>query len=494
MEFGGTARTPDIHPLILCGGFGTRLWPASRRARPKQFLPLVNGRSTFQLTLLRVAREGFARPVIVASSEHRFLAAEQAQEIGVEIDILLEPEGRDSGPAFAAGAAFLQARNGTPNGDQGESAIVLALAADHLVNDVDGFARTCRIALPSALDGRIVTFGIPPEGPSSAYGYIVPGPPLGGGERESLGDGDFVYAVERFTEKPDEANAQTLIDRGAMWNSGNFLTRADVLLEEYRARDGQSVSAVEEAVRLAERDLDFVRIEASAFGRAAKRSIDYAVMEHTRKAAVVPANFDWTDIGGWDAMDRALDTDGDGNAVAGEHLAIESTNCVVASHGPLVTTVGVSGLAIVVTDDAVLVMDRARGDLMRETVEAVRERSPKLVEEHRQSFRPWGNYRSLDVGTRHQVKRIVVKPGAILSLQHHHHRAEHWVVVRGTARVTVDERVELLRENESVYIPLGAVHRMENPGKIDLEIIEVQTGSYLGEDDITRHEDAYARG
>ena len=485
-------RTPPIHPLILCGGFGTRLWPASRRARPKQFLPLIDGRSTFQLTLLRVARDGFARPAIVASSEHRFLAAEQAQEVGVEIDILLEPEGRDSGPAFAAGAAFIQSREGGSGGGEPSEAIVLALAADHLVDDADGFAQTCRTALPAARAGHIITFGIPPESASSAYGYIVPGSPLGNKEHGSCGD--FVHAVERFVEKPDEAVAKALIDDGALWNSGNFLTRADVLLEEYRARDGQSVGAVEEAVRLAERDLDFVRIEPSSFARAAKRSIDYAVMEHTRNAAVVPARFDWTDIGGWDAMDRALGPDADGNAVSGEHVAVESTNCVVATNGPLVATVGVSDLAVVVTDDAVLVMDRERSELMRETVETVRARAPKLVEEHRQSFRPWGNYRSLDVGSRHQVKRIVVKPGAILSLQHHHHRAEHWVVVRGTARVTVDERVDLLQENESIYIPLGAVHRMENPGKIDLEIIEVQTGSYLGEDDITRHEDAYARG
>lgn len=480
-----TDRT-TIHPLILCGGSGTRLWPASRRARPKQFLLMVDGRSTFQLTLQRVARAGFARPVVIAGADHRFLVAEQAAEMGVDIAILLEPEGRDSGPAFAVGAAFLAARG--EDGEGGEGAVMLALAADHLVRDADGFAATCATALPAAEAGSIVTFGIPPEGPSSAYGYVVPG-------GESGVDG--VRAVERFAEKPDADTAAALIEGGALWNSGNFMVRADTLLAEYEATDAAlgegTVAAARAAVAGAVHDLDFVRLDPDAFARTAKRSIDYAVMERTALAAVVPARFDWTDIGGWDAMDRVFGHDAAGNAVGGPHVGVDSSGCVVSSNGPLVATVGVRDLAVVVTDDAVLVMDRARGELMRKAVEAVRALRPDLVEEHRQSFRPWGNYRSLDMGERHQVKRIVVKPGAILSLQHHHHRAEHWVVVRGTARVTIDERVEILRENESVYIPLGAVHRMENPGKIDLEIIEVQTGSYLGEDDIVRHEDAYAR-
>ena len=477
---------PPIHPLILSGGSGTRLWPASRRARPKQFLPLIGGRSTFQLTLERVARErsgvAFGRPVVIAGSDHRFLVAEQAREVGIAVDIVLEPEGRDSGPAFAAGAAHVAGR-------EGEGAVLLALAADHLVRDADGFAATCQTALPAAEAGRIVTFGIPPEGPSSEYGYVVPGGPLDGALHGAPG----VSAVERFTEKPSESDAGALIERGAMWNSGNFLTRADTLLGEYAARDAGTVDAARAAVAGAKRDLDFLRLDPDGFAATTKRSIDFAVMEHTTLAAVVPARFDWTDIGGWNAMDRALSPDENGNATAGAHVGVESRNCVVVTNGPLVATVGVENLAVVVTDDAVLVMDRARGDLMRDAVAAVAERAPALVEEHRQCFRPWGNYRSLDIGARHQVKRIGVKPGAILSLQHHHHRAEHWVVVTGTAKVTIDERVELLRENESVYIPLGAVHRMENPGKIDLEIIEVQTGSYFGEDDIVRHEDHYAR-
>ena len=479
-----------IHPLILSGGSGTRLWPASRRARPKQFLAMVDGRSTFQLTLERVNREGFGRPTVIAGADHRFIVAEQAEEAGIGVTILLEPEGRDSGPAFAVGATHIAAR-------EGADAVMLALAADHLVRDRDGFAATCATALPAAAGGRIVTFGIPPEGPSSAYGYVVPGAAIREATGSADGRADGVMRVERFTEKPDEEGARALIEGGALWNSGNFLTRADTLLAEYAAADEalgeETVAAAGEAVERAVEDLDFVRLDGRAFARTARRSIDYAVMERTSLAAVVPARFDWTDVGGWDAMDRVFPLDAHGNAVDGAHLGLASTDCVVSTSGPLVATVGVTNLAVVVTDDAVLVMDRSRGDLMREAVEAVRERAPDLVEEHRQSFRPWGNYRSLDRGSRHQVKRIVVKPGAILSLQHHHHRAEHWVVVRGTARVTVDGRVTLLHENESVYIPLGSLHRMENPGKIDLEIIEVQTGSYLGEDDIVRHDDAYRR-
>ena len=489
---GGAARDGDtrgeaIHPLILCGGSGTRLWPASRKARPKQFLPLIDGRSTYQETLLRVRRAGFGRPVVLTGSDHRFIAAEQAAEAGVEIDLLLEPEGRDSGPAFAAGAAHVAAR-------EGQDAIMLALAADHLVRDADGFARTCADALPAAMRGHIVTFGIVPETPSPSYGYVVPnGPIAGDGSGSDDGTNESVASVERFVEKPEPEIAEKLIAEGALWNSGNFLTRADVLMAEYSARDEATVEAAMRAVKGAVRDLDFVRLDPLAFRDTKKRSIDYAVMEHTRLAAVVPARFDWSDVGGWNAMTGVFPLDGEGNAVDGDVLAVEASDCVVSTTGPMVAMVGTRNLAVVVTDDAVLVMDRTRDDLMRDAVAAVRERRPALTEEHRQSFRPWGNYRSLDIGTRHQVKRIVVKPGAILSLQHHFHRSEHWVVVRGTARVTIDERVETLHENQSVYIPIGSVHRMENPGRIDLEIIEVQTGSYLGEDDIVRHQDEYAR-
>ena len=468
----------SITPIILCGGSGTRLWPASRKARPKQFLPLVDQCSTFQLTLERVVGKDFARPIVVTGSDTRFLVAEQAQEIGVDIDILLEPEGRDSGPALAAAAVYLSRRDD-------EEAIGLALASDHVVRDVEGFRRTVLDALATARSGAIVTFGIAPSGPSPDYGYIAPGEPL-----ERHGE---VRAVSRFIEKPDIERAKRFVANGYLWNSGNFLVRADILLSEYEARDAETIAASRDAVAGAIRDLDFIRLDTASFSRTHKLSIDYAVMEHTSCAAVIAAAFDWSDIGGWDAMDAVFQQDGKGNAVQGQHIALSAEGNIVSSDGPLVALAGVDNLVVVVTEDAVLVLDRRKGPLMRDLVARVRDVRPDLVEEHRQSFRPWGNYRSLDVGSRHQVKRIVVKPGATLSLQHHHHRAEHWIVVRGTARVTLDHEVQMLRENESVYIPLGTLHRMENPGKIDLEIIEVQTGSYLGEDDIVRHEDVYVR-
>ena len=467
-----------ITPIILCGGSGTRLWPASRQARPKQFLALVDGRSTYQETLKRVAAEGFARPIVVTGHQHRFLAAEQAREIDVDVDILLEPEPRDSGPAFAAAAAHLAARGG-------EEAIGLALAADHFVRDAEGFRRTCRAGIAAAMDRRIVTFGVTPTAPSTDFGYIAPGAPLAAA--------DGVRHVERFVEKPDRETADAFVAEGYLWNSGNFLCRADLLLAEYARRDPKTVDAARRSVAEARRDLDFLRLDADAFRETAALSIDHAVIEHTDRAAVVPAGFDWSDVGSWDALGAVLLQDDAGNAHRGDLLAHRAGGNVVLSDGPLVALAGVDDLAVVVTDDAVLVTRRAAQHLMRDLVDKVRESHAPLTVEHRKSFRPWGSYRSLDSGTRHQVKQIIVKPNARLSLQHHYHRAEHWIVVRGTARVTVDGTERLLRENEGIYIPAGAVHRMENPGQIDLEIIEVQTGSYLGEDDIVRHEDLYAR-
>ncbi|MEN3791619.1 mannose-1-phosphate guanylyltransferase/mannose-6-phosphate isomerase [Fulvimarina sp. MAC3] len=469
----------DIAPVILCGGAGTRLWPASRRTRPKQFLPLFGDISPFQSTLIRVHAKGFGTPIIVASNDHRFLAAEQAQEIGVDVTILLEPEGRDSGPGLAAAAAFAAARHGAET-------LILALAADHRIENADGFRDSVRGACDAARDGYIVTFGIKPESPATGFGYIEPGEAITGSTGE-------VRSAKRFIEKPDRATAEDYVSKGYLWNSGNFLCRTNVLMEEYEKRDAATMAAVDAAVRAAVTDLDFVRLDPESFKKAAKRSIDYAVMEQAERVAVATANFDWSDIGGWDKLDPILDHDEAGNAVHGTVVTEDAENNVVWSNGTFVALSGVSNLVVAVTEDAVLVADRSKGDLMKSLVAKVKTARPGLTEEHVQSFRPWGNYRSLDKGGRHQVKRIVVKPGAQLSLQHHHHRSEHWIVVRGTALVTIDKTVTRMTENEGTYIPLGSVHRLENPGKIDLELIEVQTGSYLGEDDIVRHKDIYAR-
>ena len=467
-----------IVPLLVCGGSGTRLWPASRASRPKQFLPLFGRFSMFQQALQRVSNaQLFARPVIVTSQRHRFLVADQLQEMAVSADILLEPEPRESGPAIAAGAAYIASR-------YGEAAIALSLAADHRVRDIEGFEAACRTALDGAMAGAIVTFGVAPTEASSAYGYIEPGETIEGG----------VIAVERFVEKPDAETAARYVREGYLWNSGNFMFATGTLLAEYSEREPATIAAVREAVASISMDLGFAHLDQKSFARASKRSIDFAVMEHTRKAAVVAATFDWSDVGSWSAVHELSEKDEAGNAFqGGEATFVNARRNLVSTDGPLVAVVGLDDLAVVVTGDAVLVGRRDDAAGVKALVERLKVENLSLTVDHLQSFRPWGNYRSLDNGPRHQVKRIVVKPGGRLSLQKHHHRSEHWIVVRGTANVTVAGLVKTLHENESIYIPIGAVHRMENPGKIDLEIIEVQTGSYMGEDDIVRIEDVYNR-
>lgn len=470
-----------IVPLIVCGGSGTRLWPASRASRPKQFLPLFGRFSTFQETLHRVSdRSLFAKPVIVTNRDHRFLVVDQLAEAGVEADILLEPEGRDSGPAIAAGTLFIVDRTG-------ENAPILSLAADHHIRDIEGFAASCRKALEGAEIGRIVTFGIKPDRPATGYGYIERGESL------SLRSTHDVYAVARFVEKPDVETATRYASEGYLWNSGNFLYCAQTLLEDYAENDPATVEAVSKAVRDASADLGFINLGKAAFGQAARRSIDYAVMERTKRAAVVLASFDWSDVGSWSAVRDLSLQDEAGNVARGEASFVNARRNMVMSDGPMVAVVGLDDLAVIATGDAILVAHREETAGVRTLVDRLKDSHEMLTLEHLQSFRPWGHYRSLDIGPRHQVKRIVVKPGGRLSLQRHHHRSEHWIVVRGTALVTIGEATKTLHENESIYIPLGIVHRMENPGKIDLEIIEVQTGSYLGEDDIIRLEDAYNR-
>jgi mannose-1-phosphate guanylyltransferase/mannose-6-phosphate isomerase len=466
-----------IIPLIMCGGAGTRLWPASREVRPKQFLPLFGARSTFQDTLKRVSDPAlFERPIVITNAAYRFMVQEQLAEVGIVADVLLEPMRRDSGPAIVAGAAFAQARD--------TEAVVLALAADHVVRDTAAFIAACREGLVAAESGRIVTFGIRPERPATEYGYVSPGEVVSG----------EVRAVAKFVEKPDSVKAAEYIIAGYLWNSGNFMFRASVLLDEYRKVDAKSVQAIGDSVAKAGRDLGFITLDPEAFGSARPISIDYAVMEKTARAAVVPVSCGWSDVGSWYAVWELSDKDAEGNAAQGGAAVFEdSRNCHVTTDKALVALEGVDDLVVVATQDAVLVSRQKDANGLKRLVAKLKAVAPEVTEEHRKVHRPWGNYQSVDNGERHQVKRIVVKPGGRLSLQKHHHRAEHWIVVRGAARVTVNELVKTVHENESIYIPIGAVHRLENPGKIVLELIEVQTGSYLGEDDIIRIEDDYRR-
>ena len=466
-----------IVPVVLAGGAGTRLWPVSRDALPKQFLPLVGDRSTYQDTLLRVA-EGdlFAPPIVITGADFRFFARRQAEDIDIDATVVIEPMRRDSGPAVAAAAAFAKSRD--------PDAVVLALAADHVILDVEEFRTTCLAGLKAAEAGHIVTFGITPSAPKTSYGYIRRGKPIGSAQ---------VYAVEAFVEKPNADTAARYVAEGYLWNSGNFLFRAEVLLAELTRYEPAMVTAVEMAVAGANNDLGFVRLAPEAFATAPQKSIDYAVMEKTDRAAVVAGNFRWSDIGSWDAIFDIAERDKSGNAVHGTVVTSDARNCVIHSVDRLTAVLGADDLVVVSTPDAVLVVPRARAQEVRELVAKLKSEKRAEATEHRRGHRPWGYYDSIDKGERFQVKRIVVRPGGTLSLQKHHHRAEHWVVVRGTAEVTIGSEVKSIHENESIYIPIGAVHRLANQGKIPLELIEVQTGSYLGEDDIVRIEDDYKR-
>jgi mannose-1-phosphate guanylyltransferase / mannose-6-phosphate isomerase len=465
-------------PVIMCGGAGTRLWPVSRESMPKQFVPLVDERSTFQQVLRRVGDDAlFARPIVITNADFRFIVAEQMRECGVAGDIVLEPSRRDSAMAVAVSAVLATARD--------PASIVIVMAADHVVRDHDAFARACREAATAAAEGRIVTFGINPTFPATNYGYIRPGTALNGGA---------ALAVQSFVEKPDAATAGRYIADRYLWNSGNFVFRADVMLSELARFEPDIAKAAKAAVAGISQDLDFQRLPAEPFAQAPKKSIDYAVMERTERAAVVPLDCGWSDVGSWSAVWDVLGHDADGNTATGSVVFLDSHNSLAHSDDAILTAVvGVDNVIVVTTPDAVLVTSRDKAEQVKALVERLKVENRTQAVQHLRVYRPWGYYQGIDTGARYQVKRIVVKPGAMLSLQKHFHRSEHWVVVRGTAEVTVGADTRTFHENESTYIPIGSVHRLANPGKIPLELIEVQVGSYLGEDDIVRLTDQYGR-
>lgn len=466
-------------PVILSGGSGTRLWPLSRKNLPKQFLALTGESTLFQQTVARTrALSGASAPIVVCSEEHRFLVAEQLLELKVTgASILLEPEPRNTAPAIALAAWRAL--------EQNPEAVLLVLPADHLIGDQTSFGDAVRKATPLAQQGWLVTFGIRPEGPETGFGYIKRG--------EALDDAAF--RVGQFVEKPDRATAESYVAAGDYeWNSGMFMFQAARYLDELRQHAPKIHAATREACERAQADLDFVRVDKQAFAASPEDSIDYAVMEKTTRAAVVPVSCGWSDIGSWAALWSASERDADGNRLEGDVIAIDSGNCLLrASDRRMIAALGVRDLVVIDTPDVTLVAPLDRVQEVKRLVDQLKSAGRPEHLLHRKVYRPWGSYDSLDLGERFQVKRIMVKPGAALSLQKHHHRAEHWVIVSGTAEVTRDGEVFLLSENQSTYLPLGSVHRLRNTGKVALELIEVQSGSYLGEDDIVRLEDVYGR-
>lgn len=465
-------------PVIMAGGAGSRLWPLSRQLNPKQFLALTDAQlSMLQSTIRRLDGLEAGLPLLICNEQHRFLAAEQLRQLGMEqASILLEPVGRNTAPAIALAA--LQATQ------QGDDPILLVLAADHLIQDVDAFHSSIQAAMPFAIGGKLVTFGIVPTNPETGYGYIEKG--------KELGEGGL--AVNRFVEKPSLDIAEEYLASGEyFWNSGMFMFRASRYLDELERHQPSILSACRQALAAGMQDMHFVRVDAATFAACPEDSVDYAVMEKTSDAVMVPLDAGWSDVGSWTALWEASKKDAEGNVFKGDVLGHATRNSFVHADSRLVATLGVEDLVIVETKDAVLVAHKNQVQDVKKLVERIKADNRHEHLNHREVYRPWGMYDAIDSGHRYQVKRITVQPGAKLSVQMHHHRAEHWVVVSGTARVTNGDKTYLVTENQSTYIPVGQVHALENPGVIPLELIEVQSGSYLGEDDIVRFEDQYGR-
>ncbi len=462
-----------IKPVILCGGKGSRLWPLSRELYPKQFLAVGGSRTLFQQTVLRAAGLDAQPPMTICNTEHRFLVAEQLQGLNISGEIVLEPVGRNTAPAIAAAAVLCER----------EDPVLLVMPADHIMEPVSGFAAAVAKALPLAEQGMLVTFGVAPDRPETGFGYIKRGAAMGEG-----------FGVASFVEKPDAATALEFQESGEYyWNSGMFMYRASALLAELERFAPEIVAASRGAVEARATDLDFIRLDKKRFSAGPADSIDYAVMEKTGRGAVVPMDVQWGDLGSWSALFDAGKKDDAGNVVLGDVLVQDSRGCYLHSENKLLAAVGLEDVIAVVTADAVLVAHRDQAQQVKEVVNRLHEAGRTEAVLHRKVYRPWGSYESMDIADRFQVKRITVKPGQKLSLQKHHHRAEHWVVVRGTAQIVNGDKEMLLSEDQSTYIPIGNVHRLSNPGKIPLELIEVQTGPYLGEDDIVRLEDVYDR-
>ncbi|MEH5098839.1 mannose-1-phosphate guanyltransferase [Atlantibacter hermannii] len=475
-----------LYPVIMAGGTGSRLWPLSRVLYPKQFLCLKGDLTMLQATVSRLNRVACKNPVVICNEEHRFIVAEQLRDMGkLAENIILEPAGRNTAPAVALAA--IAALRSSPNDDP----LMLILAADHVIQDESAFHNAVEAAIPLALNGKLVTFGIVPDAPETGYGYIRRGEVC---HAETSVD-SVAFKVAQFVEKPDADTAQAYLSSGEYyWNSGMFLFRAGRYLEELEKYRPDILAACQTAMEAVDPDLDFLRVDEEAFLACPEDSIDYAVMEHTADGVVVPMNAGWSDVGSWSSLWEISQRTAEGNVHYGDVISHHTENSYVYAESGLVTTVGVKDLVVVQTKDAVLIADRNQVQDVKKVVEQIKADGRHEHHVHREVYRPWGKYDSIDEGERYQVKRIRVKPGEGFSLRMHHHRAEHWIVVAGTAQVTMNDEVRLLVENESIYIPFGTPHRLENPGKIPLDLIEVRSGAYLKEDDIVRLEDRYGRG